>query len=101
MLKGPQGALYGRNAIGGAILIRTKTPGDELEGHARLGIGNGSAKRAQLGVSGPLNESKTLKYRATVNYYDTDGYLENTFLHEKADPVKDIAGRVRLLWQPE
>ncbi len=74
VLKGPQGALYGRNAIGGAILIRTKLPSDELEGHARLGFGNGESKRAQLGLSGPLNESKTLKYRATVNYYDTDGF---------------------------
>ncbi len=100
VLKGPQGALYGRNAIGGAILIRTKLPGDEFEGHVKLGAGNGESKRAQLGVSGPLNPSKTLKYRATVNYYDTDGYLDNTFLNQKADPVKDLAGRVRLLWTP-
>jgi len=41
VLKGPQGAVYGRNAIGGAIIIRTKDPGDEFEGRVKLGAGNG------------------------------------------------------------
>ena len=47
VLKGPQGALYGRNAIGGAILIQTKDPSDELSGVFRAGVGNGprSARR--------------------------------------------------------
>ncbi len=53
VLKGPQGALYGRNAIGGAIIIRTREPADEFEGNARVGIGNGTSERAQLAVSGP------------------------------------------------
>ena len=47
MLKGPQGALYGRNAIGGAIIIRTKAPTDELEGQVKLGYGNGPGERVQ------------------------------------------------------
>jgi iron complex outermembrane receptor protein len=100
VLKGPQGALYGRNAIGGAILIRTKEPTDQFEGTVKLGLGNESAKRAQVGISGPFNDSKTFKYRASLNYYDTDGYIPNTYLGGKADPVKDYSGRLRLLWKP-
>jgi len=98
VLKGPQGALYGRNAIGGAILIRTKDPSDEMEGTVKLGLGNGSAKRVQAGISGPMTD--TIKYRASVNYYDTDGYIPSTFLGGKADPVKDYAGRLRLIGKP-
>ncbi len=100
VLKGPQGALYGRNAIGGAIIIRTKDPADALEGKVKLGFGNGSSKRAQVGVSGPVGGSDTLKFRASLNYTDTDGFLDNVFLGGKADPSEDISGRVRLTWKP-
>lgn len=100
VLKGPQGALYGRNAIGGAIIIRTREPSDEFEGTAKVGYGNGNSSRAQVAVSGPLNEAKTLKYRAALNFYNTDGFLENTYLQQKADPARDYSGRLRLLFRP-
>jgi iron complex outermembrane receptor protein len=100
VLKGPQGALYGRNAIGGAIIIRTKDPSDEFEGRLKAGFGNGSSLRAQAGVSGPVGGSDALSYRASVNYYETDGYLPSTFLGGKADPVEDLSARLRFLWKP-
>jgi iron complex outermembrane receptor protein len=101
VLKGPQGALYGRSAIGGAIIIRTKDPSDEFEGAVKLGYGNGSSVRAQAGISGPLGgEGSTVKYRASINYYDTDGFIPSTFLGGKADPATDYSGRVRFLGKP-
>ena len=98
VLKGPQGALYGRNAIGGAILVTTKAPTDQFEGSVKLGYGNESSYRAQGDISGPITD--TLKYRASVSYYNTEGFLENEFLGQKVDPVNDLSGRARLVWQP-
>ena len=100
VLKGPQGALYGRDAIGGAIIINTADPSDHFEGNARAGVGNGISEKAQMTVSGPIDSAGTLRYRASVNYYNTDGFLENTYLDKKADPDKDYSARLRLLWRP-
>jgi iron complex outermembrane receptor protein len=70
VLKGPQGALYGRNAIGGAIIINTKEPTDTFESQLTLGYDSGPGYKARASFSGPL--TSILKYRATVSYLDTD-----------------------------
>src|SRR5580698_8223623 len=100
VLKGPQGALYGRDAIGGAIIINTAEPSDHFEGSARAGVGNGVSEKAQIAVSGPIDSAGTLRYRASINYYNTDGYLQNEYLDRKADPYRDYSGRLRLVWKP-
>ena len=100
VLRGPQGALYGRNAIGGAIVIHTKEPTDQYEGKVRVGYDSGPGYRVQGALSGPIPGSDTLKFHAAVSYKDTDGYLKNTYLNQKADPYRDISGRVKLLWEP-
>src|SRR5215470_1297438 len=99
VLKGPQGALYGRNAIGGAIIINTAEPSDHFEGEAKVGVGNGVSEKAQVAVGGPIDSAATLRYRASLNYYNTDGYLDNTYLARNADPYRDYSGRLRLQWK--
>lgn len=100
VLKGPQGAVYGRNAIGGAILITTQEPGDEQQARIRLGYDSGPGMRAQLMGNGPLGNSDTLKYHAALSYYDTDGWIDNVYLGEEADPFKDTSVRLRLIGDP-
>ena len=58
VLKGPQGSLYGRNAIGGAINIVTKAPTNELEGFVKAGYGNGDEKKFSGGLRGAIIEDK-------------------------------------------
>jgi len=100
VLRGPQGALYGRNAIGGAITIVTQQPTDEFAGKFELGADSGPGITARGTISGPLAGSSTIKYRASASYVDTDGYIDNPFLGAEADPYKDVSGRLKLLWEP-
>jgi len=100
VLKGAQGAVYGRNAIGGAIVITTREPGDEFEGSVKLGYDDGPGFNVGVSAGGPLGDSDVFKYQASLSYYDTDGWIDNTFLNEEADPYQDISLRARLLWEP-
>ncbi len=95
VLKGPQGGLYGRNAIGGAIIITTKKPTDEFSGNITAGIDNGFGYFLRGGVSGPLADN--VFFRVAGSYYDTNGFIPNTFLGEDADPVEDFSLRANLL----
>jgi iron complex outermembrane recepter protein len=98
VLKGPQGGLYGRNAIGGAIIIQTKKPTDEFSGNITAGIDNGFGYFLRGGISGPIAEN--VKFRVAGSWYDTDGFIPNTFLGEDADPVEDFSLRANVLVEP-
>ncbi|MFK7843190.1 MAG: TonB-dependent receptor [Sphingorhabdus sp.] len=96
VLKGPQGSLFGRNAIGGAINITTKQPTNDFEGFVSAGISNGTGYRGEVGVSGPIIEDKIL-FRVAGSYYETDGIIQNEFLNDDVDFVDhDIAIRGKL-----
>ncbi len=98
VLKGPQGGLYGRNAIGGAIIITSKAPTDELSGKFTGGVDNGFGYFARANLSGPIAEN--LKFRVASTWYDTNGFIPNTFLNEDADPFREFNLRGNLLWTP-
>jgi iron complex outermembrane receptor protein len=103
VIKGPQGALYGRDAIGGAILINTKQPGDIWEGRFTAGYDNGPGGKGQAVISGPIAEH--LRVRAAVSYWNTDGWLTNHDTKDQsakrnADPVEDLNARVSVLFDP-
>ena len=97
VLKGPQGALYGRNAIGGAINIVTKTPSNELEGFVTVGAGNGGSKKVQASLSGPIVDDKLL-FRLSGSYKDGDGLIDNTFLGTEVDFVESTDFRGKFLF---
>ena len=78
VLRGPQGVLFGRNVTGGAIVLRTKAPGDELEINARAGVETGLNYTADFSISGPLAPG-LLSAKFAVYYNDDEGWFENNF----------------------
>jgi len=98
VLKGPQGALYGRNAVSGAILVTTKKPGDETEAEIAVGIGNNNAFKARAVVSGPVGDD--MAGRIAVSTRETDGFYSNSFSGGKGtvDYLEDTSARARLVW---
>ena len=57
VLKGPQGAVYGRNALAGAIILTTRKPGDEPEFEVGAGYGSDNSYKGDLYLSGPLGDT--------------------------------------------
>lgn len=100
VLKGPQGSLYGRNAIGGAISIITKQPSDELEGFTNLTVGNGGLLDVSAGLSSAIIEDE-LTFRIAGSYLTRDGLIDNDFLNTKVDFVdKDYSIKGNLRYTP-
>ncbi|MDC8754227.1 TonB-dependent receptor [Erythrobacter sp. sf7] len=79
ILKGPQGALYGRNAAAGAIVIQTLKPGDRLEAGATLRAAEDNTYLATGYVSVPVGD--TAGFVLSGNYSTTDGFFRNRFLN--------------------
>lgn len=92
VVKGPQGTLYGKNAIGGAINILTAAPTNFFKNKIKLGIGNGGFYSTQAQFSGPLKKDK-IYFRLAGSYKTMDGLLENITLNEKVDFYKDLSLR--------
>ncbi|MNQ52512.1 Colicin I receptor precursor [compost metagenome] len=100
ILRGPQGALYGRNTIGGVVSVRTKTPipGDPFSGAAQATVGDHGRKEARLAVNVPLGE--TFAARASLLYKDYDGYVHNATLNKTQGYNETLAGRLTFVATP-
>ena len=97
VLKGPQGALYGRSAAAGAVIMSTKRPTQDFEGSVKVGAAEYGTYYGMATVAGGLGDD--VAGRLTFNYRQTDGFLKNVYL--KDDVVNDyeetgVSGR--LVW---
>ena len=96
VVKGPQGAIYGKNAIGGAINIYTKDPTNKMANKVTFGAGNGGYLKGQFVSSGAIAKDKVF-YRFSTQYKTFDGLLTNEFLNKKVDFSEDfnIRGQIK------
>jgi iron complex outermembrane receptor protein len=77
ILRGPQGTLFGRNTIGGAVLLTTTLPGKEFGGTARVGLGDDNLYEGFAAVDVPIAD--TLGARFSVGARQRDGYVTRVF----------------------
>jgi len=96
VVRGPQGTLFGRNAIGGAVVIKTKKPSDEFAGKVALTAGNYGIFRAQGYVTGPLGDNLSGKLVASSRQHD--GYVDNVVLGTELQDEDNLSLRGQLLW---
>jgi iron complex outermembrane receptor protein len=77
ILRGPQGTLFGRNTIGGAVLLTTTLPGEEFGGTARVGFGDDNLYEGFVAVDVPIADR--LAARFSVGARQRDGYVTRVF----------------------
>ncbi len=98
VLRGPQGTLYGRNTIGGAVKYVTRKLAPKPTFDAKLTVGNYSQKDLVLKGSAPISDM--LRIGATIGTFNRDGYGRN-ILNGRENYDKDVlAGRVSLELTP-
>ena len=98
VLRGPQGTLYGRNAVGGAINILYKEPTEEFEGAMRAIVGDFGTQDYYGAFSGPLIEDKLLG-RVNFSYRERDGSIEELGPSEDLDGLGTDNLAVQLKWK--
>lgn len=97
VLRGPQGTLFGRNTIGGAILLTTTDPGDEFGGKVRVGTGTDSLMDGFIALDAPFSGS--LKARFSFGIRKQDGYVERTDGTDLGD-TDTFTGMTKWIWSP-
>ncbi|MCZ6870294.1 MAG: TonB-dependent receptor [Gammaproteobacteria bacterium] len=97
VLRGPQGTRYGANALAGLINVKTNDPSESFEAMLRAEAANYDSYGLGGVVSGPINER--LLYRIAAQSYQSDGFIDNTFLNrEDTNDRDELTLRAKLRW---
>ena len=99
-LRGPQGTLYGRNALGGVMHVITERPTDELSYRASAAFGDFDQQEFRAAASGPTTEGGPLWSFAT-SWVGREGFTDNDFTGNDVDDRNGFFGRGQLLFTPD
>jgi len=101
VLKGPQGTLFGKNTIGGAISVTSRKPDDEFEAKFSVGVGSFSRTNLRGFINVPVTD--TFAFNAAVSSKVADGFIKNRDNHPDSPDIGDedsLAARVAFRWTP-
>ena len=99
VLRGPQGTLFGRNTIGGAISVVTRQPeiGGDVQGSIGASVGNDSLLNLNASIEGTLSD--TAAARLSVASFNQDGYVQRADGIDLGDD-DTLTARLAVNWQP-
>src|SRR4029450_465609 len=90
VLRGPQGTLYGQNAVGGAVNLTTQVPTDDMACSTRLVVGNFQTWRAEVSASGPLLRGRIMAGASAVRAV-SDGSVQDLTHPDRPLGTTDVA----------
>jgi iron complex outermembrane receptor protein len=99
VLRGPQGTLFGRNTSVGAVVSRSRRPGDEFSFRARVTSGSFSRQDFSVSVEGPLIENKLLA-KLSLQSRNRDGWMKDLSGGERLGEFESTHARGTLVWRP-
>jgi len=98
VFRGPQGTLYGANALAGLINVTTNDPTKDFQTGVTVEGGDYDTRSAGAYVSGPLSDSADGRF--AIQDYRSDGYVHNAFLHrDDTNDYDELTMRGKLHWQ--
>jgi iron complex outermembrane receptor protein len=98
VLRGPQGTLYGKNTIGGALKVVTRKPGQTFRGGISAAYGSYDQFEIKASASGPVSD--TLAAGFAVMHARRDGYVEDAVLDRDYNDKNSVAARGALAFTP-
>ena len=96
VLRGPQGTLFGRNTIGGAINLTTIAPNENFSGKVDAKTGTDSRQNVRGMINVPLSD--TFFMRASAASYQQDGYVDRPFDGKELGDQDNITARTAFRW---
>lgn len=98
ILRGPQGTLFGRNTIGGAVAIHSKRPSEERSASLKVQVGNDDMFFVTVKANAPITDELAANFAAASR--DRDGYVTRTHDGVKTGDDDSLAFRGSVLWNP-
>ncbi|MEM1411895.1 MAG: TonB-dependent receptor [Pseudomonadota bacterium] len=99
VLRGSQSTVQGRNAIAGAVILKSNSPTYFWENAARLRFADFGTRQYAGMLSGPILDDQ-LAFRLSADFQETDGYVTDGFRDEPVDELETLSLRGKLLWEP-